>query len=46
MEKTKDLFKKSGDTKEAFHEKVGTKKGLLTEHQGWDEQISLKSLTG
>ena len=46
MEKTKDLFKKSGDTKEAFHEKMGTKKGLLTEHQGWDEQISLKSLTG
>ena len=46
MEKTRDLFKKSGDTKEAFHEKMGTKKGLLTEHQGWDEQISLKSLTG
>ena len=21
-------------------------KGLLTEHQGWDEQISLKSLAG
>ena len=47
MEKITDLFKKTGDTKGAFHAKMGTKKGRysidLTEAEdikkSWQEYI-------